>query len=89
MRRILRLIDVLEALFPVDVRKDAVVLPALPQFIQVKQVISAILPVVDIRYEACGYTLRIKQDTVWILQHIKFQLQQLIANMLRKAGANQ
>ena len=73
----------------IDVGKNTVVLPALPELIKIKQIGGSVFFIVDIRYEAGGYTVGVKQNTIWILQYIEFKLLQGITNMLCKTGTRQ
>ena len=64
-------------------------LPALPEFIQVKKIIFCVLPVLDIRHQAAGNALWVEQNAIGVLQNGKLQFFQFAANMLGEARADQ
>ena len=69
-------------------RKTAVVVPAVPQFVQAEQVVTDVLFLLNVGNKAVAHRHRIKENTVRVLQYAEFILQQGIANVFGKAGAH-
>jgi len=65
------------------------VLPTVPCFVQIKQIVGGVLLVFYVRRQAVAHANRIEQYAVWILQHPEFYFFQVIANVFGKARTNQ
>jgi hypothetical protein len=89
VRRLLRLNDQFQAFFLPDVGKPAVVVPAVPDFIQVKKVATGAGPVFDAGNQARAHAVRIKKNPVWILQYPELKFRQAVPDVFGKTGTDQ
>jgi hypothetical protein len=64
------------------------VLPAMPSFVQGKQVIWSQLVVFNVIRQRLGHTHRVKQNAIGVLQRSEFESVQLFTNIFCKAGTN-
>ena len=89
MGRLPGLIHTPDGFTGVGMRKTGMMHPAMPDFIQLKEVGAGQLPVINIPVKAPAYTIRPEQNSVWILQDREFQFSQGIPDMFGKTGADQ
>ncbi len=64
MRTGLGRIDAVKTAVPVNMRKNAVMLPALPKLIKKNEILFPIVLRPDIGHETAGHTGRVEQDTI-------------------------
>lgn len=89
MGGLLRGIDHIQHFCFLQAGETAVVLPALPNFVQQEKVLLRVLFVLHVGDQAGGHALRIEEDAVGILHHFKLHFLQAVADMLGEAGAHQ
>lgn len=62
------------------------VFPAIPEFVQVKKVVTTVLPVIYVAIQAVCHAIWIEQYTMRVVQYIETVLFEAYSHILSKAG---
>ncbi len=89
MRLMLRCINPLQTGIGIGMREPAMVLPAVPAFVLVKQIFFRVLLILYIGAHGTGDAHRVEQDPVRVIERAEFMMGQFGSDLFRKTGTDQ